>query len=239
MRSSLARRVITFLLAQSFVVPTVFSQQETRPRRAEPSWPVPAATTPIISAPALVAAKGPEPTIRVALTTEARSAVISTTGHLMNASGNGTKLLPLDTARVRVDPRLLSPLQQNSDSGYRVIAGGAATREETEEFAKEIRKSANEDVQPAFDTETKSWGLVVGAARSREEAEELRARLEAAGIDATIDGPPVVANVARSQTENSSPVRLTSRPAMPAREVVASSSTGPMFSSGGPVAFAS
>ena len=239
MRSSLARRVVTFLLAQSFVVPTVFSQQETRPRRAEPSWPVPAATTPIISSPALVATKSPEPTIRVALTTEARSAVISTTGHLMNASGNGTKLLPLDTARVRVDPRLLSPLQQNSDSGYRVIAGGAATREETEEFAKEIRKSTNEDVQPAFDTETKSWGLVVGAARSREEAEELRARLETAGIDATIDGLPVVANVARSQTENSSPVRLTSRPAMPAREVVASSSTGPMFSSGGPVAFAS
>jgi len=179
----------------------------------------------------------------VALTTDARSAVISTTGHLMNATGNSTKLLALDTSRVRVDPRLLSPLQlMNSDAAYRVMVGGAVTREETEEFAKEIRKITNEDAQPTFDTDTKTWGLAVGPGRSREEAEELRARLEAAGLDATIDGPPAVAGSSRSaQTPNSNnnPIRLTSRPAMPSREVVASSSNGPMFRSSGPVAFAS
>ena len=242
MRSSLARRVITVLLAQSFFVPAIFSQQQdTRPRRTQPAWPVPSATTPVISRPALVAAKGSEPTIRVALTTDARSAVISTTGQLMNASGNSTKLLALDSSRVRVDPRLLSPMQQTNVDGYRVMVGGAATREETEEFAQEIRKIASEDAQPAFDTDTKSWSLAVGPTRPREEAEELRARLEAAGVEATIDGPPVVTNVARptQTTNNNGPVRLTSRPAMPSREVVASSSTGRMFSSSGPVAFAS
>ena len=241
MRSSLARRVITLLLAQSFIVPIVFSQQETRPRRTQPSWPVPSTAAPVIPIPISVATKGPEPTIRVALTTDARSAVISTTGHLMNASGAGTKLLALDTSRVRVDPRLLSPLQQTSgDSGYRVMVGGAATREEAEESAKEIRKIANEDPQTVYDTETKTWSLAVGSTRPREEAEELRARLEAAGVDATIDGPPAVVNTARTeQAVNSSPVRLTSRPVMPSREVVTSSTTGPMFSSGAPVAFAS
>lgn len=241
MRSCLARRVITLLLAQTFLVPTALSQQETRPRRTQPAWPVPAAATPVIPTPTLVTTKSPEPTIRVALTTDARSAVISTTGHLMNASGGGTTLLPLDTSRVRVDPRLLSPRQQpNNDATYRVMVAGAASRDEAEESAKEIRKLTNEDAQPAYDTETKNWGLVVGTARPREEAEELRARLEAAGVDATIDGPPLVTGVARSSsTASNSPVRLTSRSSMPAREVVASASGGPMFSSSAPVAFAS
>jgi hypothetical protein len=113
MSSSLVRRVITLLLAQSLFLPIASAQQQTRkqrPRRTQPVWTPPSVTTPIISAPALTTATGPEPTIRVALTTDARSAVISTTGHLMNASGGGSTLLALDTSRVRVDPRLLSPL---------------------------------------------------------------------------------------------------------------------------------
>jgi stage II sporulation protein D len=244
MRSSLARRVIILLLAQSFFLPTVFSQQQdTRPRRTQPAWPLPSASTPIIPTPALVATKGPEPTIRVALTTDARSAVISTTGHLLNASGTGTTLLALDTSRVRVDPRLLSPLPAtNNYAAYRVMVGGAASREETEEYSKEIRKITNEEAQAAYDTETKTWALAVGPGRSREEAEELQARLEAAGLDATINGPPAISDVSRSTqipNANSNPIRLTSRPAMPSREVVASSATGSMFSSSAPVAFAS
>ena len=159
----------------------------------------------------------------------------------MNASGNGSTLMPLDTSRVRVDPRLLSPVQQsNTEATHRVMVGGSASREEAEESAKEIRKLTSEDAQAAYDTETKSWGLIVGPARVREEAEELRARLEAAGLDATIDGPPPVTNVARSNAaSNNIPVRLTSRPAIPSREVVASSTSGAMFSSSAPVAFAS
>jgi hypothetical protein len=67
----------------------------------------------------------------VALTTDARSATISTTGHLMNASGGGSTLLALDTSRVRVDPRLLSPLPAaTEEGGFRVLVGGAATRAE-------------------------------------------------------------------------------------------------------------
>ena len=241
MRSSLARRVITLLLAQSFVFPIAFGQQQdTRPRRTQPVWTPPSAATPIIPPPTLTPLAGPEPTIRVALTTDARSAVISTTGQLMNASGGGTTLLALDTSRVRVDPRLLSPLPTTTeDGGFRVLVGGAAARDEAEANEKEIQKITGEDAHAAYDTETKTWGMFVGGKLSREEAEELRARLETAGIDATVEGqyPQTIAQ--KQAPANNTPVRLTARPALPSREVVASSAVGRIFSSSAPVAFAS
>src|SRR6185369_11487839 len=110
-----------------------------------------------ISTPNVTTLTGPEPKIRVALTTDARSATISTTGHLMNASGTGTTLVALDTARVRVDPRLLSPLPAQTEAvGLRVMVGGAATREEAEENEKDIQKITGEDAHAAYDTETKT-----------------------------------------------------------------------------------
>ena len=256
MCSSLVRRLAVLLLAQSLLLPVAFAQQQTpevtRPRRTQPVWTPPPASTPIIPStlpspsltpPGLIPIAGPEPVIRVALTTDARSAIISTTGHLMNASGSGKTLLALDTSRVRVNPRLLSPLPPgNAEPTYRVMIGGAATREEAEEYAKEIRKVASEDTQATYDTDTKTWGLAVGPKRPREEAEELQARLEAAGLDATIDGPPpaVASQHSTPAPANSvAPVKLTARPALPSREVVTSSTTGPMFSSSSPVSFAS
>src|SRR5215213_6675218 len=243
MCSSLVRKAIALLLAQAFLLPIAYGQQQTppdtRPRRTQPAWTPPSATTPIISAPTLTTTTGPEPTIRVALTTDARSAVISTTGHLMNASGSGTTLLALDTSRVRVDPRLLSPLPAaTEDGGFRVLVGGAATREEAEENEKEIQKITGEDAHAAYDTETKTWGMFVGGKLSREEAEELRARLETAGIDATIEGQEPQ-TIAQKQAPANSPVHLTARSALPGREVVASSAVGRIFSSSAPVAFAS
>ncbi|HKY43804.1 MAG TPA: SpoIID/LytB domain-containing protein [Pyrinomonadaceae bacterium] len=233
------RRVTALLLVHSLFLPiAIAQQQDTRPRRTQP-WPAPAAATPVISAPTLTPLGGPEPMIRVALTTDARSAVISTSGHLMNASGNGKTLLALDTSRVRVDPRLLSPVSTAKDGAeYRVIVGGAATREEIEESEKEIQKLTNEDAHTVFDTVTKTWGLAIGDKHPREQAEELRARLEAAGFDAKIDGPPAAA-VSQSTPAATGPVRFTSRTALPSREVVASSDNGQMFSSSAPVAFAS
>src|SRR5687768_18411731 len=114
MRSSLARRVATVLLAQSLFLSLTFAQQqsqtESRPRRTQPAWPQPAASTPIIPSPNLHVVTGPEPQIRVALRTDVRSGVISSACHLLNATARGTTLLAVDTSRVRVDARLLSPL---------------------------------------------------------------------------------------------------------------------------------
>jgi len=158
----------------------------------------------------------------------------------MKASGGGTTLLALDTARVRVDPRLLSPLSTaNDDAAFRVTVGGAASREEAEENEKEIQKITGEDAHAIYDTDTKTWGMFVGGKLSREEAEEMRARLETAGIEATVEGQQPQAVAPPQTPPGNSPVRLTSRPALPSREVVASSAAGRIFSSSAPVSFAS
>ena len=48
------------------------------------------------------------------------------------------------------------------DAAFRVIVGGAATREEAEENEKEIQKAAGEDAHTIYDTETKTWGMMIG-----------------------------------------------------------------------------
>jgi stage II sporulation protein D len=249
MRSCLARRATTLVLLHSLLYSFVFAQQptkeESRPRRVQTEWPKAPTSTPVIPAPVVVSSlAGPEPTIRVALSTDARSASISSNSHLMNASGGGTTLVALASSRVRIEPHLLSPLPATIDADtYRVLVAGASSREEAEDNAKEIRKIASEDSQVSFDTETKTWGVIVGPKQPREEAEELRARLEDAGIDAILSGPPASAksnNTAGLANLNSSGVRLAAKITTPSREVVASSATNPrLFSSSAPVAFAS
>src|SRR6185436_7852984 len=100
---------------------------------------------------------------------------------------------------------------------------------EAEANEKDIQKITGEDAHAAYDTETKTWGMFVGGKLSREEAEELRARLEAAGLDATIEGRQPVTVAQAPASTNNSQVRLTSRPALPSRELVTSSATGQLF----------
>ena len=98
-------------------------------------------------------------------------------------------LLALDTSRVRVAPRLLSPLPQTTDADtFRVMIVGAASRDEAEENAKEIKKIANEEAQVAFDAETKTWGLIVGAKQPREESRRTTRPFRGSRIDATVEG---------------------------------------------------
>ncbi len=253
MLSSLARRIITLTLTHSLLCSVVFTQQQTkgesRPRRVQSEWPQPPTSTVTIPTPVLTSIAGPEPKIRVALSTDAKSATISTTSQLMNASGNGNTLLALDTSRVRVEPRLLSPLPQSNIELYRVVVAGAASRAEAEDSEKEIEKIANEDTQVMFDTETKTWGLVVGSKQPKEEADELQARLEEAGIDANItpikrengdDTGEQKQAIASSTNQPQSGIRLANKISFPSREVVASSATNArLLSSSAPVSFAS
>jgi stage II sporulation protein D len=246
MFSSLARSVIAVLLAQALFPSPAFAQQpansETRPRRTQPAWPQPAASTPIIPAPNLAVVAGPEPKIRVALTTDVRSAVISTTGHLMNASGGDTTMPGLDTSRVRVDARMLSSFTAtNDDAMFTVIVTGAAQHDEAEDLENDIEKLTGEDGHTTFDAETKTWGVAVGSKRPREEAEELRARLETMGFNAEVQGPRINSKVNPDQSVSQShgSVKLTSRSSLPSREVIATGTAGPVFRSSAPVVFAS
>ena len=193
MRNFFARSLLAILLATQVSLPTsVFSQQEQRQKEKQTSsqtdsgqWKIASPLT-IFDGVADSPTK-PEPTIRVALATDVRSAMISTTGHLMNATDLATTLVALDVSRVRLEPRLLSPLPASEGAdAYRIQIAGLLTRAEAEQKARDVREATGEDSQVAYETETKTWGLLVGARRSQPEAEGIRARLEDAGIDATV-----------------------------------------------------
>jgi len=274
MRLFLARSTIAILLAFQFISPSLVLAQEARQRRAqtqvEPAktsgpgseqWKAPVEDS-IVSRSNVTADSKQEPTIRVALATDVRSATISTSGHLMNASDVAT-LVPMDVARVRVEPRLLSPLSSvtstlaSNEASYKLQIVGFVSRAEAEEKSPDVREVIGEDPQVAYDSEAKMWTLIVATGRPRIEADELRARLEDAGFDVAVVSMAASSSangqspsVAKNQTSQSQPlysnrnatnvVRPAARFSSPSREVVAfAASAGRLFSSSAPVTFAS
>ena len=260
MRRHLASKAITtiVLLASFSLSPVTFSQErvreDSRPRRTQapsPSgnseWRAPAGESPTSIIESAVPVPGPEPKIRIALGIDVRSATVSTTGRLLQATGDGSTLLALDVTRVRLEPRLLSPLPPiTSENSFRLQVAGAASREEAEQKAREVKEVIGEESQITFDADTKVWGLLVGARRSRVEAEQLSERLNDAGFDSSVFQAAVpIANqststqLASARTQGSD-VRLTARPSAPSREVVAfASGAVRSFSSSAPVVLAS
>ncbi len=203
MHHLLARSCISILLAQSLLCPvTIFAQQSLRNvhRMAVPDgsafdeWKTDAPAT-ITSVDHLQepAATSSEPTIRVALATNVRSATVSSGGQLMNATGDvdsASTLVALEVSRVRLEPRLLSPAPMlDPATGYRLQIAGTAERADTETRSREVREAIGEEPQLIQDANTKTWGLLISTRRSRAEAEEMRSRLEEAGFEATIIPP--------------------------------------------------
>ena len=251
MRSCLARKFVAFViaLAQSLSFSLIaFAQQgtpdEIRPRRineakTQPSptpsndgeWKAPATESPASVIERAVLSPGPEPKIRVGLATDVRGATVSTSGRLMQTTEDGATLVALDVARVRLEPRLLSPLPPISpENAFRLRVAGAATRSEAEDRAREIKEAVGEESQVTFDLETKTWGLLVGARLSRTDAEQLSERLNDAGFDASVfqSTPPGVTtaaqtanNQAPSSKRPAADFRLAARTSVPSREVVA------------------
>jgi stage II sporulation protein D len=271
MRIVLARFTIAFLLAPQFFFPVAaLSQGEVRPRRSQPAadpqhsktstpqeqWKAPVGGTITAESSATLSSQK-EPSIRVALATDVRSATVSTAGQLMNATGVATTLVALDVPRVRLEPRLLSPSPFiDSDAIYRLEIAGLASKLEAEQKSKELREAIGEDSQTSHDTETKTWGLLVDRRRTRDDAESVRARLEDAGLAAAVvpipgsassPEPPSLANnqelsgsLGITSPDVRRSVRPVSRVSMPSREVVAfAPGAGRLFSSSAPVTFAS
>ena len=188
-----------------------------------------------------------EPTIRIALATDARSASISTTGHLMNATDAANTMVALDIARIRVEAHLLSPLPTPTEESFRLSLAALSSRAAAEQKAREVKEATNEEAQVTFDSANKTWGLLIGDRYSQQEADEVRARLLDAAIETTIVplSPPASAlaknrDAAITTPSASAPsnVRLASRPSAPSREVVAfAGGAGRLFSSSAPVMF--
>src|SRR5262249_29168832 len=162
MHNRLAHRIcatllVQLLLAASTVLPQQQSREENRPRRVLPlqsSSSSESSTITTSDAPAL----RPEPKVRIALATDARSAVISTAGQLMNASEGQNSLIALNTSRVRVEPRMLSPIPAKTiEDSFQLSVAGSGTHEEAEQASHDVKKLTGEDTHITYDTTTKTW----------------------------------------------------------------------------------
>lgn len=117
------------LVSSSFTLSAQDARQTvTRPRRATTAeWPTAtpddAVNSEVEAEPARIKS---EPSVRVGLAVDARSVTVSTTGHLLNATEPGAQPAPFEVARVRIEPRTLSPLPSPTPDG-----GEDATRVET------------------------------------------------------------------------------------------------------------
>ncbi|HEX8338530.1 MAG TPA: hypothetical protein VF621_17560, partial [Pyrinomonadaceae bacterium] len=171
MRSSFNRVLTAALLAGSLVSPTLIlkaqdGQPATRPRRATaPAWPAAPAAEPI-ALPEIepeVVRLSKEPFIRIGLATGARSVTVSTTGRVLNATDAAQQPLPLELARVRIEPRAYPSLPKPAPV-------------ETEGGAQTATSSTN---RPAPSAASAKSGEPASAARSRSEREPGGVRLTA------------------------------------------------------------
>jgi stage II sporulation protein D len=187
----------------------------------------------------------------------------------MNVSDDSSTLVALDVARVRLEPRLLSPpAALDTSDDFRIQIAALSSRSDAEQKSKEVKEAIGDSSKITYDVQTKTWGVLVGERRPQIEAEEIRAQLESAGIDADIapanastapdtvatiqaaSGSPSQTDIARyplldgddqqTSAATSRNVKATARFSVPTREVVASAAgAGRLFSSSAPVTFAS
>lgn len=241
----LARSCITILLAQSLLSPiTIVAQQSLRNVHRSTASGSPnatafeewktnsAATITSIDRSQEPAPSSAEPTIRVALATNVRSATVSTTGQLMNATGDvdsAAPLVALDVSRVRLEARLLSPSPIiDPETGYRLQVAGAGERADAETRARELREAIGEEAQLVQDPGTRTWALLISTRRSRSEAEELRSRLEDAGFEATIIAPNPTPQTSSTAITPSREVALNRSSETRPRSALSSASTAPL-----------
>ncbi|HZH90298.1 MAG TPA: SpoIID/LytB domain-containing protein [Pyrinomonadaceae bacterium] len=177
------------LLAQSFALAQGEGAQ-TRPRRVQPDAP---AAQPLQPARDDYAFKrlDAEPTIRIGLSTSARSVTVSTSGQtlsvLQTQPGETSVPAALAVARVRIEPRMLTPLpapRTDESALFRVEIAAVTSRAQADAVAREVRELTGESPEVAGDEANSTWRVRVGQPAPRIEAEELRTRLEEAGIAA-------------------------------------------------------
>jgi stage II sporulation protein D len=247
-----ARTVLALLVLSQLAIPTsIIAQGDSRPRRSQPATSQPPAdqwrTTSnqaVTLSDSAVVTSVAEPKIRVALATDVGSATISSSGQLMNATDAATTLVAMDVQRVRLEPRMLSPLSTDAEETFQLQITGLASKAEASLKSRELQEAIGEESQITNDTSTNTWGLIVGGKRSREAADAERTRLEDAGYAVAVVPVSSASSraIATNRTGNipAGALRPVSRPSNPSREVVAfAANAGRLFSSGAPVTFAS
>src|SRR5437588_234072 len=266
MRNPNRRNVIVLLIASILISPLSFASsiiaQETRQRRTQDetsegtqrTWP--SGPRSIIKSASDIPGPSisPEPVLRIALSTDTRAATISTTARLLNASELNSSAPPLDTTRLRIESRLLSPSRQSSSQNYEIEIARSLSREEAERLVDSVHQLVNEDARAVADAANK-WRVVI-VKQSGEDAEAVSAKLEDAGFEVvtsfktpmtggnvSLEGASKESSSTSNRSTNSpsvSKVKLTSRPSAPNRELVAfARGAAPLFHSSAPLTLAS
>ncbi|MFY9618279.1 MAG: SpoIID/LytB domain-containing protein [Pyrinomonadaceae bacterium] len=207
----------------------------------------------------------PEPVMRIALSTNTRAATISTAAQLLNASDFIGEPQPLETSRVRVESRVLSP-QDSHDQDVEITLARALSREDADRLIKSVSEVTDEEAKAVVDSGDR-WRVVV-VKQSLEDGQAAIEKLEAAGFDAKLSSGKATENIkpadsstltsgaaSRPRATNATSsagantasarmnppgrVRLTSRAMAPNREVIAfGGGLSPLHSSA-PLTFAS
>jgi stage II sporulation protein D len=157
MRSSFQRLLAATLLSCALFTPALRvraqdtrpderqEQPATRPRRATTSnWPTTTTSEPVpvpeIEPQTVTIDK--EPSVRIGLATSARAVNVSTDGPLLKATDSAEQPLPLEVARVRIEPRAYPApptLSNDADS----ISGGTSDGTEAASSSTNAPKAAN------------------------------------------------------------------------------------------------
>jgi stage II sporulation protein D len=256
---------VLLLIASIFLSPLSFAPtalaQEMRERRVSsdtgeksPStWPAnPDSVVKTASESKVSIPLAAEPVMRIALSTGVRTATISTTGSLINASEFNSSTQPLETARVRVESRMLTPSRQANDK-FDIEIARSLSREDAERMVDSVRQLTGVNARAVPDSRDK-WKLVV-TVESLEDADDVTAKLEDAGFETALSSaapnrsePTNASNGAKEptpasgtpNTTSANKLKLTARPSAPTRELVAfARGTAPLFHSSTPLTFAS
>jgi len=191
-----------------------------------------------------------EPVMRIALSTDVRSATISTTAKLINVSEVNPASQPLETARVRVESRFLSPSRQTNNQNYEIELGRSLSREDAGRMIESVHQLTGENAHLVA-APADRWSVVISE-QSREDVEGAKSKLEEAGFDVLSTRETKAGDIqtataskdsnppARPNSSGISNVKLTSRPSAPNRELLAfARGAAPLFHSSAPVTFAS
>lgn len=189
-----------------------------------------------------------EPVMRIALSTGTSAATISTTARLLNVSEIDTSNQPLETTRVRVESRMLTPSNVVNDRSYEMTLATSLSRDDADRLSDAVRQDVGEQPQVAVDA-TDKWKVVIQKP-SNAEVEETRAKLDDAGFEVVTvretQKQPPNATTAKSPLSASSAanaanrIKYTARAASPTRELVAfARGAAPSLRSSAPLIFAS
>ncbi len=243
----------SLLLSPLTVAPSINAQELRAPAAKEEktrrTWPLQPSST-FREAAGEPAQLINEPLMRIALSTDVGAATISTAGHLLKASELDMTPQPLETTRLRVESRLLSPARQVSEQTYDIEIARSLSREEAERMVATVHELTGQRARAI--AEADKWHVIVPK-ESLEDSETAKAKLEEAGFEVRAaggDAGPAQTPATTSQpraTPGAAPlksaantIRLTSRPSVPTRELIAfARGSAPLFRSSAPLIFAS